>query len=108
MACKMIASDGFAIPETHHGIHGSTDYFSGRGVGAGTDPFFVPVFFIVELSDVFAAIAGCEEGYRLYYLSPWSALPVTKLFLPTASEKTGCPWTGEQEMESRGPLRNCA
>ena len=64
------------------------------------------VLFVVELANVLAAFADWYDRYRLYSLRPWSALPVTKLFLPMAREKTGWPCGGVQMMDSSGPLRH--
>ena len=107
MTCKMITFDCLAVPKANHWIHTSTDYFSWGSVSASTHPLFMTIFFVEKLSYVLATISALFIRYKLYYLSPWSALPVTKLFFPTAKEKTGCPWTGEHMMESMGPLRHC-
>ena len=107
MSCKVVATHSFAIPKAHHRIHTSTDDFSWRCISASTNPLFVPVLLVEQLTNVLAAISVLKHDYRLYSRRPWSALPVTKLFFPTAREKTGWPWTGVQMMDSRGPLRHC-
>ena len=57
MACEMVASHSFAIPITDHRIHASTEHMASWSVGAGADPFLMPILFGVELSDMFAVLS---------------------------------------------------
>jgi hypothetical protein len=103
----VVAFDSFALPKADNWVHGATDDFSRRSVAASAHPLFMSVFLIVKLSHEFAIVPACRKRYKLYSRNPWSALPVTKLFFPTAIEKTGCPWGGVQMIDSSGPLRHC-
>ncbi len=94
VACKVLALDAFAFPEADYGIHAAADDSTRRGVSAGTDPLLMSVFFAEQLAHVFAIVPEYRRGYKLYSRRPWSALPVTKVVLPTASEKMGWPWGG--------------
>ena len=71
MPCEMITLDYFAIPETNHGVHSATYYFSRGCVSTGWNPLFMSVFLVEKLSDVLAAISeivslgtGCTIGGR--------------------------------------------
>ena len=107
VARKMVILDSFAIPKTNHWVHCATNDFPRWGVSTSAYPLLMTILLAEQFSNVFATISAWSHDYKLYSRRPWSALPVTKLFLPTAKEKTGCPWAGVHIMESMGPFRHC-
>ena len=107
MPKEMITFDSFTIPKTYNWIHCTTNYFAWRSITASAYPLFMSILLIIQFTHVFSALSAYSHPYKLYYRSPWSALPVTKLVFPTASEKTGCPWGGEHIIDSIGPFRHC-
>jgi len=51
--------------------------------------YLCPYFLLNNYRTNLPVYLANHKIYKLYYLSPWSALPVTKLVLPTANENIG-------------------